>query len=65
MAARSEAVITAEASKVVSPFRVSIESTTNPGDVIVPTSTSLAMVVIILLLMCLEVLLNIRQGETA
>lgn len=67
MAARSKAAITTEARKVVQPFHVSIESASdNPGDLVaIPGSTAPLSVIIILLLLCLEVLLNIRQGETA
>ena len=66
MAARTKAAITAEASKLVTPFHVSIASTENPGDIgTVPGSTSQVSVVIVLLLLILEVLLNIRQAETA
>lgn len=66
MAARSKTIITSEVRKVVAPFRVSIEGADNPGDIgNVPGSLSLSAAIIIILLLCLEVLLNIRQGETA
>lgn len=65
MAARTKVAITTEARALVQANRVEIKSLENPGDVNVPGASTPLMIIIILLLLCLEVLLNIRQGETA
>lgn len=66
MAARTKAAITTECRKLVQPFQISIEAADNPGDLVaVSGSTAPARTIMILILLCLEVLLNIRQGETA
>lgn len=64
MAARTKAAITTEAQKVVLPFHIQIQDAANPGNVVVPTSTTPLMAILIVLLQILEVLLNIREGET-
>lgn len=65
MAVRTKTAITDYARKIVGTHNVTINSGDNPGDAPVMGSTSISVIVIILLLLILEVLLNIRQGETA
>lgn len=65
MAARTKTVITTEARATVLPYHVEIKSGDSPGDVNLPGATTPTMCFIILLLLILEVLLNIRQGESA
>lgn len=67
MAARTKTAITAECRKLVTPYHISIDGTDdNPGNLVnMPNSVTPVMVCMILVLLCLEVLLNIRNGETA
>lgn len=67
MAARTKVALVAEARKVVGPFRIDIQGSDTIADLgpNAPQSLTVGMAVLVLLLMILEVLLNIRQGETA